>query len=201
MQRRRLLLTLFVAASAALGGAWLARTSVGPAPDPGFEVVTLLPTPRALPAFALDAGATPLATSALRGRWTVLFFGFTRCPDVCPTTLALLARARAALPEATRPQVLFISVDPERDSGARADEYARWYDPSFRGATSPELALLAGALGAPYQRRVEGDGYSMDHSGALFLLDPELRFAGVATPPHDPARLARDLARLPEGGP
>lgn len=196
MTRRLLLPTMLVALVAAAAGAWLARADRAP---PALEVVTRLPAPRALPGFSLDVGSASRPASSLAGRWTVVFFGFTNCPDVCPTTLALLARATASLPAATRPQVLFMSVDPERDGGGRAAQYAAWFDPGFLGATSSELEALAGALGAPYARRSEPGGYSMDHSGALFLLDPEVRFAGVATPPHDAAPLARDLARLAAG--
>jgi protein SCO1/2 len=172
-------------------GRWLA-----PPAAPALQSITVLPAPRALPATMLDLGGRSMALDATEARWTVVFFGFTHCPDVCPTTLALLARSVAMLPVAERPRVLFLSVDPERDAQPKAADYAKWFAPEFVGATTVGLPALAAALGAPYARNESGDGYSMDHSGALFLLDPQGRFAGVATPPHDAAVLAADLAAL-----
>ena len=86
----------------------------------------MFPQPRELPAFSLQqSDRTRLVPGELKGHWTVVFLGFTHCPDVCPTTLAELAQAQKqweALPEATRPRVLFVSVDPERDSPGKAGE-------------------------------------------------------------------------------
>src|SRR5690606_27497951 len=97
-------------------------------PAPALQAVKLFEQPRELPAFSLQqSDGTPLVPGELQGHWTLVFLGFTHCPDVCPTTLAQLAQAQkqwAALPEATRPRVLFVSVDPERDSPDRIGEYA-----------------------------------------------------------------------------
>jgi protein SCO1/2 len=109
--------------------AWYARPSpvptstqapaAAPADAPALKAVRLYSERRPLPDFALRAAAGPLANAELRGHWTLVFLGFTHCPDVCPTTLAQLAMAQAAwqsLPEATRPRLLFVSVDPARDT-------------------------------------------------------------------------------------
>ena len=197
--------TFITIAVLALGAGYGVGRWLAPPAAPTLHSVTRLPAPRDLPAATLDLGGhsealaasvPPQGGSATGTHWTVLFFGFTNCPDVCPTTLALLARTVAMLPVAERPRVLFISVDPERDAQPKAADYARWFAPEFLGATSAELPALAAALGAPYARTPSGDGYSMDHSGALFLLDRQGRFAAVATPPHDAALLAADLAAL-----
>ena len=192
--RRIAVFTVIAALAAASGyffGQWLARSA-----RVELQAFTRLPEPRALPAVTLDLGDGRATLATPDGRWTLLFFGFTHCPDVCPTTLALLARSVAMLPVAQRPRVLFLSVDPERDAQPKAAEFARWFAPEFVGATTVELPALAAALGAPYGRSPTADGYTMDHSGALFLLDPQGRFAAVATGPHDAAMLATDLAAL-----
>lgn len=197
MTPRRIAIFSAIAVLAALSGyqfgQWLAQRD-----RPELQAFTQLPEPRALPAvsLALERGDSPLA--APDGRSTLLFFGFTHCPDVCPTTLALLARSVAMLPVAQRPRVLFLSVDPERDAQPKAAEYARWFAPEFVGAITADLPTLAAALGAPFGRNPTADGYTMDHSGALFLLDGQGRFTAVATGPHDAAALATDLAALAE---
>ncbi len=185
------LIAALAAGSGYLFGQKLARTA-----GAELQTVTRLPGTRALPAVTLDLGDRKFLLADLGGRWTVLFFGFTHCPDLCPATLALLARAVATLPEAQRPRVLLISVDPERDAQPKVAAFARWFAPEFLGATSTELPALAAALGAPYARSTTSDGYTMDHSGALFLLDQSGRFAAVATPPLDSDKLAADLAVL-----
>lgn len=170
---------------------------------PALRAATALPAPRLLPDVALASGGATLRTADLAGRWTVVFFGFTHCPDLCPTTLALLATMShqlADLPPAARPRVLFVSVDPGRDSAEQALAYARFYDAAFVGATGELAALerLAGALGAPFALGAPdaSGAYPVDHSGAVFILDAEARFAAVMTPPLDAAALAADLRVL-----
>ena len=200
MQRRHLFLLVGIA-SLALGAGLLLGRGVYRAAAPELHATTLLPSPRALPEFTLATSTGALAAHDLAGRWTLLFFGFTRCADVCPTTLALLARvdaALAAVPAAQRPRVLFVSVDPGRDTPAISGAYAARFDAAFLGATGTdaELVALTTALGAPFAKLGSGDDYEVDHSGALFLLDRDARFAGVITPPLDATPIATDLAQL-----
>lgn len=161
---------------------------------------TLLKVPRPAPEFSLSgADGQPLTRADLEGRWTVLFAGFTFCPDVCPTTLAEMKAVRAALAAATREQVqmLFLSVDPERDTPEQIGKYLAFFDPAFRGATGDDAALqaLGAALGFVYAR-VPGatpSTYTIDHSTALILIDPQARVAGYLTPPFKTTQLAADL--------
>ena len=220
MFNRTNLLIVCAAFAAGLGlwaaQAWFAPRAPGPtaapvevaapavAPD-ALRAVRLFPSPRALPPFALQqSDGTPLTGDELRGRWTVVFLGFTHCPDVCPTTLADLGRAQKeweGLPEATRPRVLFVSVDPERDTPAKTGEYAAFFHPDTLAATGSADALqaFAGSLGLVYMKVATGDGdYSMDHSTALVVLDPEGRQAGLIRPPFVPADIAADLRTLTE---
>ena len=167
-----------------------------------IESGTLLQPARALPAFALtDAEGRPLTNASLQGHWTIVFAGFTTCPDVCPTTLTLLKNVLADLgPLADRVQVLLLSVDPERDTPEKLKSYVHYFDPRFTGATGPteELDKLARAMSFVYAK-VPGatpETYTMDHSAALMLGDPQGQLAGFFTAPHRRAALAADLTTV-----
>ncbi|WP_256645262.1 SCO family protein [Thermomonas paludicola] len=217
MAKRTTLLLLIVVLAAGLG-LWTARRLQGahrptlPAPT----AVTLLPTPRTLPAFSLQqAGGTALTPGTLKGHWTVVFLGFTHCPDVCPTTLALLAGAQklwASMPEASRPRVLFVSADPERDTPQIVAQYAHAFHPDTLAATAsvPQLEAFARSLSLVFMKVPNNSGpgasgdpadYSIDHSAALVLLDPQARMAGVVQPPFDVKGIAADLETLTQSTP
>ncbi|WP_345294919.1 SCO family protein [Luteimonas vadosa] len=178
-----------------------------PAAGPELQAVQLFPQPRALPAFSLQqSDGTRLLPGELHGHWTLVFLGFTYCPDVCPTTLAQLAQAQkqwTALPESVRPRVLFVSVDPERDSPDRIGEYAHAFHRDTLAATAnvPALEAFTRSLSlvfmkAPADEDAPADSYTIDHSSAIAVLDPAGRMAGVVQPPFDPAAIAADLSAL-----
>lgn len=213
-KRPALLLTLVALAAAA--GLWVSQrhfpaTTPAATALPATQAVTLFPAPRVLPAFALQqADGQPLTQDTLKGHWTVVFLGFTHCPDVCPTTLAALAGAQkqwAALPAATRPRVLFVSADPERDTPQLVARYAHAFHPDSLAATAPlpQLEAFARSLSLVFMKVPNDSGpgasgdpadYSIDHSAALVLLDPSVRMAGVAQPPFDMKGIASDLETL-----
>jgi len=211
MSKRTAALLLIVLAAGALG--LLASRFVFRAPPrptlPAPQAITLLPTPRVLPDFSLQqASGAPLTPETLKGHWTVVFLGYTHCPDVCPTTLAQLSAAQkqwASLPEASRPRVLFVSADPERDTPELVARYARAFHPDALAATAPlpELERFARSLSLVFMKAPDPEGgpdYAIDHSAALVLLDPQARMAGVAQPPFDIKGLADDLAVLTPNG-
>lgn len=110
-----------------------------------------------------------------RGKVVMLFFGYTHCPDVCPTTLADLAQTMRLLnQDADRVQVLFITVDPERDKPEMLAQYASAFYPSFLGlyGDAQSTAQAAKAFYATYQKQPTASGYNMDHSIGTFLIDP-----------------------------
>jgi protein SCO1/2 len=177
----------------------LPRAERGAAP----QAATILPEPRALPAVQLvdDAGdATDI--EALRGNFTLLFFGFTNCPDVCPLTLALLADVRAkiaARAPALVPRVVFVSVDPGRDTPERIAAYLEGFDPEFVGVTAEDaqLAPLLQMLGVAVEKHAHGgDQYTVVHNSAVYVLGPAAEWIAVATGPHDPATLADDFLKI-----
>lgn len=168
-----------------------------------LENATPLPEPRLLPDVALvDDSGRPFAWSSLEGRHALVFFGFTNCPDVCPLTLQVLARTRAALVErnaAQAPAIVFVSVDPGRDSPERIAAYLRGFDEAFIGVTAPEAELkpLLDALGVGVEKHAHGgEEYTVTHNGAVYYLDAEARWIAVSTPPLVPLTLAADFAKI-----
>lgn len=167
---------------------------------PTLSAGTALPEARELPAFALeDQAGQPFDRKRLEGRWSLLFTGFTHCPDVCPTTVALMAdlKRRVAREDV---QFVFVSVDPERDTPEVVARYLAHFDPALVGATGAraEMERLTAGLGLGQVRNPGGgDEYTVDHSTAFVLIDPDARLAGYFSAPHDRDALAADLSRLP----
>ena len=139
----------------------------------------------------------PRTLADFRGQAIVLFFGYTHCPDVCPATLADMAGVMKKLGrEAERVQVLFVTLDPERDTPAVLRQYLGSFSKDFVGLFgSPEaLAPLLHSLAANAMRQaVPGGSYQMAHSATLYLLDTRGRLAAVYTPPLSSAILIADL--------
>jgi protein SCO1/2 len=191
-----------------VGGALLGRVLQPSTPArPVVERATLLPGGPPLPRLDLvDEEGRPFDGTGLRGHWTYVFFGFTSCPDICPTTLATLAgvhRALADLAPALQPQFLLVTVDPARDDATRLEAYVRYYDPQFHALTGRNAAIdqLAGALGAAYARVEQpGGGYTMDHSAGLYLVGPRGRLVATTGAPHDAAVIARDYRAILAAG-
>jgi protein SCO1 len=134
-----------------------------------------------------------------------MFFGYTNCPDFCPTTLTTLAavekRLRAA--KAATPQVIFVSVDAKRDTPAQLAKYVPYFDPDFVGLTAndqPAIEALARKWGVAVAIRPATDGnYTVDHSGAIFVIDPAGKLAAVLTGPFTVEALQSDIQRLVAG--
>jgi protein SCO1/2 len=125
----------------------------------------------------------------------LVFFGFTHCPDVCPTTLLKLARVRKAAGIASL-RVLFVSIDPQRDTPQGVALYVHAFDPAFTGATGAPAAIAAVAqnFGVAVSRvDLPGGDYTMDHSAVVFLLDDAARIAAIFTPPFEVDAMSADL--------
>lgn len=200
MNRRKILIpaTLIVAVLLfALATLYLPKPDA-PAP-PGITVIS---PPRAVGEFSLrDQHDAPFDLSRLRGKWTLLFFGYTRCPDVCPTALTTLKQVHRSMGDDNRnTQYVFVTVDPKHDSPQVLAQYAGYFNPDFLGVRGEdsELARLARTLGAYYRIGPPGpDGkYEIDHSAAIFLVDPDGNFRGVFSPPQNPMRMAFALRAL-----
>ena len=153
-----------------------------------------------MPAFSVRTAQGELTERSLLGHWTLLFFGYTQCPDVCPGTLGMLSEALRGLGDQPPPQVLFISVDPARDTPALLAQYVPSFDPRFVGAAGSDtgLAELVRHLGVRYERHAPGAAgqYTVDHTASVFLLDPQARLKAVFSPPHEAPAVAAALAGL-----
>lgn len=170
---------------------------------PVLSSATVFDHPRAISNFQLmDDHTKPFSLKNLQGHWNLVFFGFTNCPDLCPTTLAMLNQVYNRLTlqkQNPLPQIVFISVDPEQDSPKKIADYLSSFSPHFLGATgSPEqLDKLTKELNVLYTKVDQPSGnsqnYSIDHSGSILIINPKGEFYGVFTPPHNIAKITSDL--------
>lgn len=206
---RKILFILTAAVAAGLGLALSVAVfkPVLPAkPLPALSAAKVIDSPRALPPFQLQSASGPITADQLKGHWTVVFVGFTHCPDVCPTTLTDMARAQALWDAAglkAKPRLLFVSIDPERDTPKKIAEYAAYFHKDTLTATAaePQLTEFARSLGLVYMKVPQGDSYTMDHSSTLVLLNPKAEFAGIIRPPLKPEAVGADLIALAKSRP
>jgi protein SCO1 len=182
----------------------LARVGERPAKADGSRVATLTQTyiaantsiPVPVPRLITTEGQV-LAPERLQGRWSVIFFGFTACPLVCPKTLAILAAVardpKSGVSSGTT-QTVFVSIDPEHDTPKRILGYLRHFGGDILGLTGSRDAIgrFSRELGAAFPSAGSANG----HSTSLFVLDPKGRLAGMLLRPNDPARIIADLTRL-----
>ncbi len=196
MKRGTVLLWTLVGAAAVALGMMLAQL-LAPA-SVSLAAGTWLPRPAAVSDFQLtDLSGHDFTLQSLRGHPALLFFGFTNCPDVCPLTLATLSQ----LPPAVLPglRVLFVTIDPARDSLSVLHAYLAAFNPAFLGARGSQAQLdpLLKSLHVSAQRENLPDGgYTMQHSATLYLLDTQGRLAAVFTPPFSVGALSTDLRRI-----
>lgn len=166
---------------------------------------TVLPADYArIPDVPLKTASGDFSRAELGERWTFLFFGFTNCPDVCPTTLQRLSIALDEIRKSSdlNPRVLFVSVDYRRDTADSASQYADAFGPGFVGATAdePVLRSLTDTVNATFSvpDKPKSDNYSVQHSSAVFLLDPRGRVRAMFGSPQEPQKVAQDFLRIRE---
>ncbi|MDP3854909.1 SCO family protein [Phenylobacterium sp.] len=186
---------------AALAAGVLGLAACGPAQDSAVQSTTSA-IKIGGPFQLIDTEGRPVTEQALKGKPTAIFFGFTYCPEVCPTTMAELTNwLRALGRHADQLNVVFISVDPERDTPAQLKTYLSNFDPRIRGFTgSPEAVAAAAKAYRVYYRKVDTDdgGYTVDHSAAIYLFDKDGGFVepiGYGTPPERAVGQLRKLVR------
>lgn len=201
---RNALILILVAGIAAIAGVIAGALLLQPAEPAELRAGTQLSEPRPLPEFQLAGSDNASFTRRdLEGRWHLVFFGFTHCPDVCPNTLFILDRVVEQLEQSgvKAPQVVFVSVDPERDDPAQVAEYVEYFNENFIGVTAhgghdEDLQRLTQAMSVAYEFRPEGDGYTVVHSSALLLVNPDAQLHAIFTPPLRADDIAADTATL-----
>lgn len=164
--------------------------------------IILLPQSRPVPVLSLtDQDGEAVQTDELQGKWTLLFFGYTFCPDICPATLAELRQLRSGLPEAVRErlQPVLVSVDPHRDTPEQLGKYLKFFGEGFIGLTGSldDIQALANGVGIPF---IPGDtsreNYTVDHSGNLVIIGPDGRQRGFIRAPLKVDKLREQLPGL-----
>ncbi len=149
----------------------------------------------------LDGGGHTVTDRDFRGRWMLIYFGYTHCPDACPTTLSDLASAIDKLPAADRAQVapLFITVDPARDTPAVMGNYAHAFGAEFTGLTGSDEQIAAAERGFrvfAQKHPLKGNDYAMDHSSVIYVMGPTGNLAGLLDTGMKPAEMAQRLREL-----
>ena len=200
MSIRNLILAIALGATMA-AGIWAAmnlqRTTAQP------TTATVLPAGPAIAAFSLlDHDAQAIDESVFKGQWDLVFFGFTNCPDICPITLQILTAAKRQLSENGQtplPRIVFVSVDPERDTADKMADYINAFGDGNLGITGDigELRKLTSGIGIYFEKH-DGDGesYTVDHSAVVIVVDPDGRFHSLFGAPHAIENFVHDLPLL-----
>ena len=203
MQKPRIFITLtgaVLAIAASMAGLYFGGAFRPPLPE--LAAATLYPESfRKLDDFALtDQDGQTYNKNSLRNHWSLLFFGYSYCPDICPTTLYLLSKLNKEINTADvkHPvQIVFVSVDPQRDTPDRLKEYVGYFSPDFTGLTGnkEQIDKLVKSLGVFYRKQpaAEGQNYLVDHSAGLFLINPSAKPQALFSAPHDVEHLAHDI--------
>lgn len=166
----------------------------------------LLPRARSIPEITLtDLQGKPYGTHEMQGHWSLLFFGFTFCPDVCPTTLSDMRRLFDAMSAEERKQLrlVFVTADPARDTPERLATYLHYFDEGFEGLIGEmeHLQALSKATGLPFlPPDTREEGYSVTHSANMALIGPDGALRGIVKAPFDIEALERWLPRVMNDG-
>lgn len=158
-------------------------------------------TPREIsPLQLIDKTGAPFNGKQLLGQWTLVFFGFTHCPDICPATLAIFNELSVELADShfvDDTQFMLVSLDPERDTPEKLNTYVNYFNPNFLAVTGEFINIhrFATQLNVAFQKVMLGDGsdadnYTVDHSGNVALINPRGYYHGFFKPPFDTAKLA-----------
>ena len=161
-------------------------------------------TPRRFSDFELiDDHGQRFAREDLQGKWSLLFFGFTQCPDICPLTLLDLSRLMPALPKevADNTQVILVSLDPARDTPEVLAEYVAAFNKDFIGVTGEFLTLrrFANELNVAFAKVTQGEDYTVDHSGNIVIINPMGDYHGFFKPPFSVEKLQLTFTSVVRG--
>lgn len=189
-------LVLIIAAIAAMaGGLWLAQENPPPQENTPRIQGAIYPTAKHVEGFSLlNQNNETFSKNNLQGQWSLLFVGYTLCPDICPTTLSLMSEVHSELKsqDLQPPAIIFLSIDPARDTVDVVKQYVEYFNSDFTGLTGDpaQIAKLTRNLNAVYRKapglngEITKDDYLMDHSSALMLINPDGDLQSILTAPH-----------------
>jgi protein SCO1/2 len=171
-----------------------------------LKAALVIPAPTELPEFSLvDQSGNRVDAGTFRGQWDLVFFGFTHCPDICPATLQILTSAKRELTESgskTIPRVVLVSVDPERDTPEVLGTYIDYFGPDNLGITGEisEIRRLTASLGIYFEKvDTNNEAYAVDHSAAVLVIDPDGKFSGLFSAPHNVQDYVHDFPLIVAG--
>lgn len=191
-----------------VAGALVAHYALGPrqsASLPEDLQATYLPQGKPISGLQLsDHKQAVFDESRFKDKWSFLFFGFTNCPDICPTTMLVMKSVWNKLPEAAKqspaPQMIFVSVDPQRDTLDKLQKYVTFYHPDFLGVTGEmdQIDMLTKQLGVLYgfEDPTEDGNYTVNHSSQIILVDPQGNMRAVFSSPHLVDEIVRSFASI-----
>jgi protein SCO1/2 len=201
--KQNALLLFFFALIACLLGIGFNAWYTSKHPTSLLTAATQIDQPQGLAEFSLtDNSNHPFTNRSLQGHYSFLFFGYTHCQGICPMTMTMLTQLYTQLKKqkSPLPQIVFITLDPRRDTQKTLANYVHAFNPTFKGVTGPFIAIqqLSKQMGVVYiQAKQENeDDYQIDHSGTLYLINPAGQLIAVFSPPHDKEAIARDYKSL-----
>ncbi len=160
------------------------------------------PNPKQLNDFStLDQAGNPFGLEQIKGKWSFVFFGYTHCPDVCPITMSVMNEAYNQL-SATNPnlQIIFVSVDPERDTIEKLAQYVSYFNKDFigLGGDTEKVNSLTKQIGVAYylNKEEQQEDYLVDHSASIFVFDPKARLVGKLNAPHESNKIIKQFNQI-----
>jgi len=201
---RRILVPALVVA-ALVAGIWLGNQLFNQKPNLEQISATVLRPPKGIEHFRLiNHRNEPFTLDSLKGRWSFVFFGYTHCPDVCPTTMHTLNQMEKLLAGESQAnkttQVVFVSVDPQRDTAEQLAKYVPYFNKAFIGVTGSqdEIDRMTKQLGILHLRveQKQGQAYLVDHSASILLFDPQGALRALFSAPHEARRLVDDFLKI-----
>ena len=200
-----LIISAVIAMSAGLWLAQNSKTDSSPITVPNIQGA-IYPSAKTIKPFTLiNHKGTEFNNNNLNGHWSIIFVGYTHCPDVCPTTLSLMSAVHKELSQQKiqPPNVIFLSIDPERDTAEIMNSYVEYFNPEFTGVTGSLKVIekLSRDLNAVYRKspglsgEITKDEYLMDHSSALMLVNPNGSLQSILTAPHTQENIIDSLIK------
>ena len=193
---------IVIAVIATIGGLLVSNKYYNNEDENSFQALLEYPIKKTFSGFELnDHNNNKITIDNFSGKWTLLFFGFTHCPDICPTTLAELQKVFKLIETTEKPEVLFVSVDPQRDTPEHLKQYTTYFNPDFNSASADPANLLSmtSQVGVAFhleEHEADDLNYNVDHTAAIFLVNPDKQLHGIFRIPHDAKKIAMDLMQL-----